>query len=165
MLGDRGKKVGCAVCGNAWFQKADRLMALKDGENFKVYPMEEKDRLMEEAQSRRDRYRGNTGDRRDGPREPREGQGARRAPRAAYAQHSIFIGNLPFSITKEELESIISETVVVTRVAIVKDPTGRSKGFAFADLKSADDVQTAVNQLDGRDMGGRAMTVRVGRKN
>lgn len=149
-----------------WFQKSDRLITLKEGEKFKTYPTEEKDRLMEEqAQSRRDRYRdrGRTGDRRDGA---REGQGARRgAPRTAYAQHSVFIGNLPFSVTKDELEQMIAETVEVTRVAIVKDPAGRSKGFAFADLKSAEDVQTAVNQLDGRDLGGRTMTVRVGRKN
>jgi RNA recognition motif-containing protein len=41
---------------------------------------------------------------------------------------------------------------------------GRSKGFAFADMKSENDVSTAVAKLNGYDMDGRSLTVRIGKK-
>lgn len=145
-------------------------MSLRDKQEFKEYPREEKDRLIEEQQARRERFRArkDDGDSRGGPRRDgaREGQGARRGGSRNYAQHSLFIGNLPFSVTQEELEQVVADTVETTRVAIIRDPeTGRSKGFAFADLKSEADVETAVNLLNGKELGGRTITVRVGRKN
>jgi predicted Zn finger-like uncharacterized protein len=92
---------------------------------------------------------------------PRSGGGGQRAGNGA---HTLFVGNLPFSITTESLEEILRATAQVERVSLVTDPMGRSKGFAFADMKSEEDVAKAVEKLDGMDMDGRSLTVRVGKK-
>jgi predicted Zn finger-like uncharacterized protein len=242
-LGDTGKKVVCAVCEHAWFQRADSLRFLNEGATFQDYPLTEKDERIAAKQARRDargprtdgpgggrperyqRDRGSTGgqggsegrfdrressgrgEARDGARtfEPRDGgrtsrtadrssfgqqdgQGDRRvsrygrefgqenrarpgsragggsSQRAGNGDHTLFIGNLPFSITTESLEKLLRETAEVERVSLVTDPMGRSKGFAFADMKSENDVSTAVAKLNGHDMDGRSLTVRIGKK-
>lgn len=146
-------------------------MTLRQGDQFKEYPIDEKDTLMEKQQQlRKERFRARTndgGDRRGGYRRdgPREGQGPRRSNSRNFSPHSLFIGNLPFNTEQEDLEKVVGQVVEVTRVAIIRDPTGRSKGFAFADVKSEEAVQTAVSKLDGKEVGGRAITVREGRKN
>lgn len=166
----RGKKVECAVCSNQWFQKVDRLMVLKDVEGFKDYPVEDKDDIIEQQnKARKERYRARnieresglprgggryeSGDRRDSARRGRN-----------YSQFSVFIGNLPFSCTEEQLAELFRDKLSVNRISIVKDPTGRSKGFAFADLNSDSEVQFAVNTFDGVDIDGRAISVKVGKK-
>lgn len=155
----RGKKVACAVCGNEWFQKPERLHWLKDAEGLKDYPLEKKDDLISEArQKRRDHPRFRDGDRRDGARD-------RRGPRPQRSAFSVFIGNLPFVVLQEELEELVSSKVDTQRVAIVKDETGKSKGFAFADVRCEEDVDTLVNALDGYELQGRNISVRPGRKN
>lgn len=172
------------MCGNEWFQKADRLMVLKDTEAMKAYPVEEKENLIEEQMRSRRRPRREDGDRRE-KWEPREGglresgrressqreSGRResgrmdRPSRVRQGDHSLFIGNLPFSITQEALEEFVGQVVSINRVSVVTDSNFRSKGFAFADLKSAEDVQKAVSALDGKSLGGRTISVKVGRKN
>lgn len=171
-LGPRGKKVQCSVCGNQWFQKPDRLSVLKDTEGLKDYPIEEKEsRMQAQVEARKDRARGRRNERdnardRDPSRDRRNTErrdNSRRGPRAGHAQHSVFIGNLPYSCSQEKLEEMLRAKVTVTRVSLVKDATGRSKGFAFADLTSERDVETVVNELNGTQLDGRNMTVRVGR--
>jgi predicted Zn finger-like uncharacterized protein len=85
-------------------------------------------------------------------------------PRAGNGKHTLFVGNLPFSVTTESLEELLRSTAQVELVSLVTDPMGRSKGFAFADMKSEDDVAIAVEKLNGIDMDGRSLTVRVGKK-
>lgn len=146
-------------------------MTLRQGDQFKEYPVDQKDELMEKQQQlRMERFRARSndgGDRRGGYRRdgPREGQGARRSNSRNFSPHSLFIGNLPFNTEQEDLERVVGQVVEFTRVAIIRDPTGRSKGFAFADVKSEEAVQMAVSKLDGKELGGRAITVREGRKN
>lgn len=163
----RGRKVACSVCGNEWFQRPDRLLVLDSKEEaFKPYPEDQKDELIRaQEQKRRDRYRGSRdgGGRNSGER--REGGGNRRGPRAGNSAHSVFIGNLPFSVAEEELEALLATKVQVRRLFIVKDPSGRSKGFGFADVASEDEVNMLVNSLNGHEIGGRNISVRVGNKN
>jgi predicted Zn finger-like uncharacterized protein len=84
--------------------------------------------------------------------------------RAGNGRHSVFIGNISFNVTSEMLEKVLSQTGDVERVSLVTDPMGRSKGFAFADMKSEEAVNIAVDKLNGHEMDGRQLTVRVGRK-
>lgn len=168
MLESRGRKVGCSVCGNEWFQKVDRLMVLRDTEGMKPYPVEDKDRLIEEqAKDRAEkRTRRGDGDRRERrePREAREGGRRDRSSRAGQGQHTLFMANLPFSVTQEDLAKFIGEVVSFDRISLVTDANSKSKGFAFADLQSEEDVHKAVSELNGREVGGRTISVRVGRK-
>lgn len=79
-------------------------------------------------------------------------------------ESKLYVGNLPYSATEDELNSIFSSAGAVTSVAIIKDrETGRSKGFAFIEMASADDAQKAITQLNGRDMGGRDLRVSIAR--
>lgn len=118
--------------------------------------MEKKDDLMSQARS----------ERRDAPRNNRrDNRGDSRRSFRPRQRFSIFVGNLPFSVTESELEELVKAQVDVVRVSIVKDPSGRSRGFAFVDVPSEEQIQVAVEKLDGVELGGRAISVRPGRKN
>lgn len=70
----------------------------------------------------------------------------------------IFIGNLPFSATEDELEELCKPHGEVTRVKIITDrETGRSRGFAFVSFASTEEAKKAADNmttvsLDGRDL-------------
>lgn len=140
-------------------------MVLRDSEGMKPYPVEDKERLVEEqAKTRAERRarRGN-GDRRE-PREGRDGARRDRPYRAGNNQHSLFIANLPFSVAEEEVAKFVGQVVSFDRISLVMDANSRSKGFAFADLQSEEDVHKAISELDGKEIGGRTISVRMGRK-
>lgn len=171
-----GRKVRCAVCSNTWFQKPDQLMWLKDGYQFEDYPLEEKDeRMQARERSRSERaarsrsYRDDRarapGGRDEGARRFSNGRGGRSSEGRNYgSNHSIYIGNLPYSVAEDELRGLVSAAAEVVRVTVVKDPSGRSKGFAFADVKTEEDVEKVIAALDGQDVSGRRITARPGRK-
>lgn len=72
----------------------------------------------------------------------------------------LYIGNLPWSATEDELRALFAEFGSVESVAIITDrETGRSRGFGFIEIASAEGALKAVAQLDGRDFGGRALRV------
>jgi RNA recognition motif-containing protein len=73
----------------------------------------------------------------------------------------LYVGNLPFDATEKQIRSFVEgEGRRVTAVKIVTDrDTGRSRGFAFVDLESAEQAQQAISELNGKDFGGRALVV------
>ncbi len=72
----------------------------------------------------------------------------------------IYVGNLPFSIAEEDLKQMFAEYGSVSSVAIIRDrDTGKSRGFGFVELESDDGAEKAINELNGREMDGRALTV------
>jgi RNA recognition motif-containing protein len=73
----------------------------------------------------------------------------------------LYVGNLPFDATEKQIRSFVEgEGRKVTAVKIVTDrDTGRSRGFAFVDLESAEQAQQAISELNGKDFGGRALVV------
>ena len=90
--------------------------------------------------------------------------------RAACAQLSectltnIFVGNLSYRTTEEELQSAFSNFGAVDRVSIVRDrETGQSRGFAFVEMPNAQEAEQAINGMNGRDFGGRAINVNEAR--
>lgn len=63
---------------------------------------------------------------------------------------SIFVGNLSFQVTEEELNSVFKEYGSVKRVSIPTDrETGKGRGFAFVDMETAAEEDTAIKALDG----------------
>ena len=79
-------------------------------------------------------------------------------------ESKLYVGNLPYSATEDELSSIFAQAGTVTSVAIIKDrETGRSKGFAFIEMSNSDEAQKAISMLNGRDMGGRDLRVSIAR--
>lgn len=76
----------------------------------------------------------------------------------------LYVGNLPFATTAQDLEVLFGQAGTVSVVEIVFDKiTGRSRGFAFVTMSSPDDAAKAIEKLSGYDMGGRAMSVSLAR--
>lgn len=78
----------------------------------------------------------------------------------------IYVGNLPFEATEEELRALFGEGGrQVESVKIVTDrDTGRSRGFGFVEMANQGDTTAAINALNGKEMGGRALTVNEARE-
>ena len=71
----------------------------------------------------------------------------------------IYVGNLPFSATDEEVTELFSQHGTVHSVALINDrETGRPRGFGFVEMDD-DAAQAAIQALDGHEMGGRALRV------
>ena len=72
----------------------------------------------------------------------------------------IFVGNLSFKTTRDELYEILSEAGEVINVHLpVERETGRLRGFAFVEFASAEAAETAIRLFDGREVGGRKLRV------
>jgi RNA recognition motif-containing protein len=72
----------------------------------------------------------------------------------------LYVGNLAFGVTEEELRTLFSQAGVCESVAIITDrETGQSKGFGFVEMGSNADADKAIQQFDGQDFKGRAMKV------
>ena len=71
----------------------------------------------------------------------------------------IYVGNLPFSATEDELRALFAEHGSVQDVRLISDrETGRPRGFGFVEMAD-DDAKAAISALDGADMGGRTLRV------
>jgi cold-inducible RNA-binding protein len=77
---------------------------------------------------------------------------------------NIFVGNLPYQTTEDELQSAFSAYGAVERVSIVRDrETGQSRGFAFVEMTNPSEAANAIAALNGRDLNGRALNVNEAR--
>lgn len=73
---------------------------------------------------------------------------------------NIYVGNLPFGATEDELRKMFEAFGQVDSVSIIMDKfSGRSKGFGFVEMADAAQGKTAVESLNGQDMGGRPLRV------
>jgi RNA recognition motif-containing protein len=71
----------------------------------------------------------------------------------------LYVGNLPWSTTDADLEALFSAAGTVDSARVITDrETGRSRGFGFVEM-SQQDGQRAIQELNGTDMGGRALRV------
>ena len=76
----------------------------------------------------------------------------------------LYVGNLPYSASTEELADAFSQFGAVDSVRIITDrDTGRSKGFAFVEMASDDDAVNAIEKMNGATYNGRALTVNEAR--
>jgi RNA recognition motif-containing protein len=72
---------------------------------------------------------------------------------------SIYVGNLPFSASEDEVRQQFEQFGSVERVKLISDrDTGRPRGFGFVEME-ADAANSAIESLNGKDMGGRPMRV------
>ena len=77
---------------------------------------------------------------------------------------NIFVGNLSYQTTQEDLLNAFSQFGNVERVSIVTDrDTGQARGFAFVEMSNAQEAQAAIAQLNGTELGGRALNVNEAR--
>jgi len=77
---------------------------------------------------------------------------------------NIYVGNLPFSFSSDDLEQLFSEHGTIDRAQVVSDRmTGRSRGFGFVEMPNDDEARAAIGALDGTETDGRALTVNEAR--
>lgn len=76
----------------------------------------------------------------------------------------MYVGNLPFSASEDELREAFGQFGPVSEVSLVMDrETGRPRGFAFVTMGSKEAMEAAIRGLDGKDFGGRNLTVNEAR--
>jgi RNA recognition motif-containing protein len=73
---------------------------------------------------------------------------------------NIYVGNLAYRTTEEDLEKLFSEFGTVDSVKIITDrDTGRSKGFGFVEMANQAEAEEAIKNINGKEVGERALRV------
>jgi RNA recognition motif-containing protein len=76
--------------------------------------------------------------------------------------NKLFVGNLSFDITENDLQDAFAAHGTVTETNLMMDRmTNRPRGFGFVTMSTDEEAQKAIDALNGKDMGGRALTVNV----
>lgn len=77
---------------------------------------------------------------------------------------NLYVGNLPYRITEDQLRETFEEFGKVSSCTIIKDKvTGQSKGFGFLEMPESSEAQAAISSLNGRDLMGRKINVNEAR--
>jgi cold-inducible RNA-binding protein len=72
----------------------------------------------------------------------------------------LYVGNLSFETSSNELEKLFAETGTVESVSLIEDrETGRSRGFGFVEMSTKEEGTAAIQTLNGRELGGRSLKV------
>lgn len=76
----------------------------------------------------------------------------------------LYVGNLPYSTTEEDLRTMFAQAGEVKSVAVIKDrDSGTSKGFGFIEMGTQEEAQKAISTFDGYSMGDRQLKVNMAR--
>ncbi len=76
----------------------------------------------------------------------------------------LYIGGLPYSTTEDQLRDAFSQAGSVSSAVVIMDKmSGRSKGFGFVEFANDDDAAKAIDMWNGKDFGGRTLTVNEAR--
>jgi cold-inducible RNA-binding protein len=77
----------------------------------------------------------------------------------------IFVGNLPFATTDEDLERLFSQYGSCESARVITDrDSGRSRGFGFVEMSSNEEADRAIEELDGHELSGRSINVSEARE-
>jgi len=76
----------------------------------------------------------------------------------------LYVGNLPYDTSDQDLETLFATAGTVESVNVMRDgATGRARGFAFVEMATDEEAQTAIRQLADHTLGGRQLTVNEAR--
>jgi RNA recognition motif-containing protein len=79
--------------------------------------------------------------------------------------NNLYVGNLTFNTTSGDLESLFGRHGTVTKAQVISDrDTGRSRGFGFVEMGTAEEAQAAITALNGYKHDGRDLTVNVAKE-
>jgi cold-inducible RNA-binding protein len=80
--------------------------------------------------------------------------------RLIYMSTKLYVGNLAFQTTSQELQELFATAGTVESASVVEDrDTGRSRGFAFVEMSTKEEAAAAIDQFNGKEVGGRALKV------
>jgi RNA recognition motif-containing protein len=76
----------------------------------------------------------------------------------------LYVGNLAFQTSSQDLQELFGQAGTVESAQVIEDrDTGRSKGFGFVEMSTDDEAAAAIEQFNGKDLAGRALTVNEAR--
>ena len=76
----------------------------------------------------------------------------------------LYVGNLAFQTTSQELQQLFGQAGTVESASVIEDrDTGRSKGFAFVEMSTDAEASSAIEQFNGKEVGGRTLKVNEAR--
>jgi cold-inducible RNA-binding protein len=76
----------------------------------------------------------------------------------------LYVGNLPYEVGETELQELFGRAGSVESVNVMRDQaTGRARGFAFVEMSTDEEAQSAITALNGTQVGGRSLTVNEAR--
>ena len=77
---------------------------------------------------------------------------------------NIYVGNLPYTYTNDDLESLFQQQGTVSSAQVIMDrDTGRSRGFGFVEMPNDDEGRAAISEFNGQEVGGRRLNVNEAR--
>jgi len=78
---------------------------------------------------------------------------------------NLYVGNLTFNTTTADLETLFGQHGDVKKAQVINDrDTGRSRGFGFVEMESQEGANTAISELNGKDLDGRDLTVSIAKE-
>jgi RNA recognition motif-containing protein len=81
-----------------------------------------------------------------------------------FMSRKLYVGNLPYEVGEAELQELFARAGSVESVTVMRDQmTGRARGFAFVEMSSDEEAQTAIRELNASQVGGRSLTVNEAR--
>ena len=84
--------------------------------------------------------------------------------KSIFMEAKLYVGNLPFSTADADLQDLFGKAGTVKSAQVIKDrASGRSKGFGFVEMSSAEEAQSAITMFHGKDFSGRPLTVNLAR--
>lgn len=79
-------------------------------------------------------------------------------------ESKLYVGNLSYTTTEDELRTLFAQAGEVKSVSVIKDrDTGRSKGFAFVEMTTSDEAQKAIDMLNGQAFQERSLRINIAR--
>lgn len=79
-------------------------------------------------------------------------------------ENKLYVGNLAYSVSDLDLQNLFAKAGTVTSAMVIKErDSGRSKGFGFVEMATAEEAQAAINMFHGQDFRDRPLTVNVAR--
>ena len=76
------------------------------------------------------------------------------------ASTRLFVGNIPYATTEQDLREVFTRCGAVASVRVITDfDTGRSKGYAFVEMSKPEEAEKAIRELNNLNLGGRAIAV------
>jgi len=76
----------------------------------------------------------------------------------------LYVGNLAFQTTSQDLQQLFAQAGTVESASVIEDrDTGQSKGFAFVEMSTDEEAAAAIEQFNGKEVGGRALKVNEAR--
>ena len=76
----------------------------------------------------------------------------------------LYVGNLSFQTSSEDIQTLFAQAGTVESVSLIEDrETGRSRGFGFVEMQTKEEGAAAISQFNGKELGGRALTVNEAR--